>query len=224
MKAGTLYIVATPIGNLQDITERAKHVLGSVSIVYGEDTRVAKRLLNHFDLKTPAKSYHQHSGLGTMQEVLDHLEAGEDIAFISDAGTPAISDPGGQLVEYIAKANAEIAIVPIGGISAVTSALSISGFPADKFLFLGFPPHKNKRKKYFEEVAASPYTVAFYESPHRIEKCLKQLQEVLHPEREICVCRELTKKFESLYRGVAGEITNMNIPAKGEFVVVVRAS
>lgn len=223
MNSGSLSLVATPIGNLGDITVRAKETLIQADLIYAEDTRVAQRLLTALGIDTSTKSYHQHSGQGRAAEVLAALESGKNIAFISDAGTPGISDPGGELVEYIAKQNPNILITCAPGVSAVAAALSISGFPADKFLFLGFPPHKKKRNQFFEEVAASRYTVVFYESPHRIDKALVSLRAVLQREREVCVFRELTKKFESVYRGTIAEIADMQIPAKGEFVVAVRA-
>lgn len=218
---GTLYIVATPIGNLGDITFRALEVLKSVDLILCEDTRVTKKLLNHYEIETKTMSYHQHSNEKKVKEILVLLGEGKNLALVTDAGTPGISDPGGQLVEAAMKQFNNETIVPVPGPSAVTSALSISGFRTDKFTFLGFPPHKNKRKKFFAEVADSKHTVAFYESSHRIGKALKDLEEVLDKDRQICVCRELTKKFESIYRGTIAEILEMEIPEKGEFVVVV---
>jgi len=220
---GELCIVSTPIGNLSDITARALETLGSVDIILCEDTRVSKKLLDHYGIGTPVLSYHQHSSFARIQEVILLLQQGKRIALITDAGTPGISDPGNELIQQITR-NKEQKITPIPGPSAVIAALSISGFPTDKFLFLGFPPHKKKRKKFFEEVAASQYTVAFYESSHRIKKSLGELSQVLSPDTHLCVCRELTKKFEQSYRGTITEITSMDIPEKGEFVVIVRAA
>lgn len=226
MPQGTLSIVATPIGNLGDITLRAIETLKSVDLILCEDTRVTVNLLRHFGIEKQTMSYHEHSDDAAVRKIMALLEEGKHIALVTDAGTPGISDPGNKLVEQITKnieqGTNDTVIVPIPGPSAVTSALSISGFPTDKFLFLGFPPHKNKRKKFFESVAASEYTVVFYESSHRIHKALGEMMEVLGPEREVCVCRELTKKFESIYRGSIEEIVTMNIPDKGEFVIVVR--
>jgi len=218
---GKLFIVATPIGNLQDITMRALETLRSASCILCEDTRVTINLLRHFEITTPTMSYHHHSGMEKMQEIRDMLESGKNLALVSDAGTPGISDPGNILIEFLSQSDASIEIVPIPGVSALTAALSVSGFPTDKFLFLGFPPHKNKRQQFFKNVAASEYTVAFFESSHRIKKALASLEEVLDPARKVLVAREITKKFETLYRGTIGEINQMNISEKGEFVIVV---
>jgi 16S rRNA (cytidine1402-2'-O)-methyltransferase len=219
--SGQLFIVATPIGNLGDITPRALEVLKSVDLVLAEDTRVTGNLLHHFGITTPMKSYHQHTGAFRVEEIRELLEAGKLIALVSDAGTPGISDPGNMLIAELTRHDKTVVILPVPGPSAVAAALSVSGFPTEKFIFLGFPPHKNKRQKYFKEVAASEYTTVFYESNHRIMKCFADLAEVLSPERQICVCRELTKQFESVYRGTIQEIMAMNIPEKGEFVVVI---
>lgn len=255
---GKLYIVATPIGNLGDITLRAIETLKAVNFVLCEDTRVTKKLLNHYEIDTKTISYHQHSSDKKVKEILELLEQGSDLALVTDAGTPGISDPGNKLVSVIlseTKRNevecSEVegsprptkkgdlstststpsgrsvsaqddVIIPIPGASAVVTALSISGFPTDKFIFLGFPPHKKGRNKFFTEVAEAKYTVAFYESCHRILKCLDQLAEVLKPDQEICICRELTKKFETVYRGTVGGIGNMQVKDKGEFVVIIK--
>lgn len=223
MDSGILYIVATPIGNLGDMTVRAIDTLKSVGVIYCEDTRVTSGLLTHFEITTPTKSYHQHSGERVVAEIRGLLESGQHVALVTDAGTPGISDPGNLLVSHVTQSMKHVTIVPVPGASAVVAALSVSGFPTDKFLFLGFPPHKNKRQKFFQEVAASEHTVVFYESSHRITKCLDELQSVLPPTRQVCVCRELTKKFESTYRGTIQDIAAMAIPEKGEFVVVVHA-
>lgn len=220
---GTLYVVATPIGNLGDITLRALATLKTVDSIFCEDTRVTVKLLAHFDIKTPMMSYHQHSGEAKMREISKMLAEGKNLALVTDAGTPGISDPGNHLIAYLLSSISDLTVAPIPGPTAVITALSISGFPTDKFLFLGFPPHKNKRKKFFEEVAASEHTVAFYESSHRIKKCLGELGAALAGDRRVCVCRELTKKFESIYRGRMEEILTMDMPEKGEFVIIVRA-
>ncbi len=221
---GTLFVVATPIGNLSDMTPRAIHILRSVSFILCEDTRVTKKLLHHFSIDTPVMTYHHHSDEKTMKEVVHKLQQGLSLALVSDAGTPAISDPGGLLVEYLQRNEPTIRIEAIAGVSAVTAALSISGFAAERFVFLGFPPHKQKRKQFFEEVAQSPYTVVFYESPYRIKKAIDQLTALCAPNRHITICRELTKKFESRYSGTIEEIQQMTIPEKGEFVVVVEGN
>ncbi len=218
-----LYIVATPIGNFDDITLRALETLKSVDVVLCEDTRVTKNLLDHYKIHKPTLSYHHHSDARKVNEIISLLESGKNLALVTDAGTPGISDPGNELVSQITNNKEQITIVPIPGPSAVVAALSISGFPTDKFLFLGFPPHKNKRQKFFKEVAAAEHTVVFYESGHRIIKCLGELKEVLDIKRQIVVCRELTKKFETIYRGTVEEISKQNIDERGEFVVVINA-
>lgn len=219
MEKGLLYIVATPIGNLGDITIRAKEILTTMDIVLCEDTRVTKKLLHHIASEAKTMSYHQHSADTRLLEVAQLLSEGQNLALVTDAGTPGISDPGNELVAYIAKLG--YSIVPIPGVSAVIAALSVSGFPTDKFVFLGFPPQKKRRQKYFEELAQFPYTVVFYESNHRIHKTLENLQETLPANAQICIMRELTKKFESIYRGNIQELIDISIPAKGEFVIVI---
>ncbi len=219
---GILYIVSTPIGNLGDITIRAVATLKEVSYIFCEDTRVTQKLLTHFEIKTPTKSFHQHSNMAKYSEVFDILKSGKNVAVVSDAGTPGISDPGSMLVDYIQKKDDTIKIIPIPGVSAVTTVLSVSGFPVDKFVFMGFPPNKNKRKKYFEEAAGNKYTTVFYESSHRIEKAIKELSEVMDENTEIFIGRELTKKFETFYKGKIKDIAKMKISNKGEFVVVIK--
>lgn len=219
--AGTLYIVATPIGNLGDITLRALDILKSVDLILCEDTRVTRTLLDHYEIQTPTMSYQQHSGGKRKLEIRNLLEQGKNLALVTDAGTPGISDPGNELISQLLDVNCQVSVVPVPGASAVTAALSISGFPTDKFLFLGFPPHKKKRKKFFEEVREAKHTVAFYESSHRIKKTLGELAQFLPAETKLCICRELTKKFESVYRGKLTEIATRDIPERGEFVVVV---
>ena len=215
-----LYIVATPIGNLQDITFRALDILKSVDCILSEDTRVTKKLLENFEISSKLLPFHQHSDFRQFEKVKDLLEKGKNLALVSDAGTPGISDPGGKLVEYIAGNCPSVKIVPIPGASASVAALSISGFPADKFVFMGFPPHKKGREKFFKELAEAKYTVVFYESRYRILKTLEALKEI---RGKIVVCRELTKMFESIYRGSAEEISGQlkKDKIKGEFVVVV---
>lgn len=218
---GMLFVVSTPLGNLGDITLRALEVLRSVDRILCEDTRVTAKLLAHFQVQKPLTSYHHHSDEAKIREIKILLEQGSQLALVTDAGTPGISDPGNELVQRLTAVDPTLSIVPIPGPSAVVTALSVSGFPTDKFLFLGFPPHKNKRKKFFEEVAEAHHTVVFYESSHRIKKCLQELAGVLSPDRQICICRELTKKFESLYRGTISQIAAMDISDKGEFVIVI---
>lgn len=213
-----LYIVATPIGNLKDISLRALEVLKEVDLILCEDTRVTKRLLNYYNIKTPVLSYHQHSQIKKINYILDLLKQAKNLALVSDSGTPGISDPGNKLIEKIKELNSS-KISPVPGPSALVAAASVSGFPMNKFIFMGFPPAKKKRKKFFQEIANSKYPVVFYESPYRILKSLEDL-ESSSPDLEIVVCRELTKKFETIYRGKIKEIIK-KINPQGEFVVVV---
>ena len=218
---GILSIVATPIGNLGDITFRAIETLKNADVILCEDTRVTGKLLAHFDIKTPTMSYHQHSDGGRVREIEALLQDEKNLALVTDAGTPGISDPGNVLVGRIVQSAEHGAIVPVPGPSAVIAALSVSGFPTEKFLFLGFPPQKNKRRKFFSEVGTAEHTTVFYESNHRIKKCLVELSAFLAPDRQVCICRELTKVFESIYRGTIADVCGMNIPEKGEFVIVI---
>lgn len=237
----TLYVVATPIGNLSDITSRALQTLRSVDLILCEDTRVTQKLLNRFGIKTKTLSYHQHSKLKKINYILKLLSQGKDLALVSDAGTPGISDPGNKLISEILKFHyiprsyqimekgdvvSEIKIIPIPGPSAITTAASVSGFPMDKFLFLGFPPQKKKRRQFFQRVVKSEYPVIFYESPYRILKTLQELKEMFHVSSsmfQVVVCRELTKKFEIIYRGTVEEVIEKikKEKIKGEFVVIV---
>lgn len=220
MTTGKLYIVATPIGNLGDFTFRALETLKSVDFILCEDTRVTKKLLDHYEIKKPTISYHQHSDYKKIKEIITLLNEGKNLALVTDAGTPGISDPGNMLISDLLK-NKIDQIIPIPGPSAIVAALSVSGFPTDKFLFLGFPPHKNKRQKFFKEAVAYDFTVAFYESGHRIMKCLKELKEYLDPKKQLLVGRELTKQFETIYRGTIDEIMEQMTEERGEFVVII---
>lgn len=225
-----LYIVATPIGNLEDLSFRALKTLRGVDLILAEDTRVTKKLLFHYQIKTPLLSYHQHSKLQKTDYILKLLKEGKNLALVSDAGTPGISDPGGKLVAKMMESlNDRVIVAPIPGPSALIAAASISGFNMDRFLFLGFPPHKNKRKKFFKEVLESKYPVIFYESPYRILKTLGELSVLIQdtkykiPDTRLVVCQELTKMFERTYRGridqVIEKMKKENL--KGEFVVIV---
>ena len=221
----TLYIVATPIGNLQDITQRALETLKVVDAILCEDTRVTSKLLARYDIRKTLVAYHQHSKLSKTEHILAMLREGKSVALVSDAGTPGISDPGGALVEAVVKEfGDEVKIVPIPGANGAVTALSVSGFPTDSFRFLGFPPHKKGRKTFFESIATMHETVVFYESKHRIEKALVELAASVG-ERPVLVARELTKQFESLYRGTAAQCLEKLKTDKtlGEFVIVVRA-
>lgn len=218
---GTLYIVATPIGNLGDVTLRALEILRSVDFVLCEDTRVSGKLLAHFEIKKSLISYHQHSDVRKEREIIDLLQSGKNLALITDAGTPGISDPGGLLVARIIKKLPTTPIVPIPGACAAIAALSVCGLPTDRFVFMGFPPNKNKRQKFFREVADQNCTVVFYESGHRIKKCLSELAAVLPAIANMAVARELTKLHETIYRGTVAEISQQTIDERGEFVVVI---
>jgi len=187
-----LYIVATPIGNLEDITLRALRVLKEVDFILCEDTRQTKKLLDRYKIYTLTLSYHQHSKLKKLDEIKELLKEGKNLALVSDAGTPGISDPGNKLVRFLADNKIDVKISPIPGPSAIISALSVSGFPTDNFVFLGFVPHKKRRQTFFKNLVQEKKTAVFYESPHRIMKTLGSLKEYL-PEQEIVVCRELTK-------------------------------
>jgi 16S rRNA (cytidine1402-2'-O)-methyltransferase len=219
-----LYIVATPIGNLEDITIRALEVLKKVDLILCEDTRVTKKLLDRYQIKKPLLSYHQHSKIQKLDYIISLLKERKNLALVSDAGTPGISDPGGKLVNEVVKwLSDQVKIVPIPGPSALICAVSISGFPMDKFLFFGFLPKKKKRKKILKEIANFYYPVIFYESPYRILKTLEELKEI-NRELKIVVAKELTKKFETIYRGKIEEIIEKieKDKLKGEFVVIVR--
>ncbi len=218
----TLYIIATPIGNLKDISSRALEVLREVDLLLCADTRVTSKLLNYYKINTPLVSYHQHRKIRKIDYILNFLQQDKNLALLSDAGTPGISDPGNKLIEEILLKVPEVKIVSVPGPSAVIAAASISGLPTDKFLFMGFPPLKKRRKKFFESVIGSQYQVIFYESPHRVIKTLKELKE-LSPKLKIVVCRELTKKFETTYRGTVAEVLEIleKEGPRGEFVVIV---
>jgi 16S rRNA (cytidine1402-2'-O)-methyltransferase len=222
----TLYIVSTPIGNLEDITLRALRILKEVDLILCEDTRVTKRLLDRYEIQKPTMSYHAQSKLAKTEKVLSLLEEGKSLALVSDAGTPTISDPGCLLVAQVREHFGDaINIVPIPGPSAVLSALAVSGFPTSEFLFLGFLPHKKGRETLFREIGASKRTVVFYESPHRITKTLESLQSHLIPKRRITVSREITKIHEEHIVGEPEEVVAHFAAhpdrVRGEFVVVV---
>lgn len=220
----TLYVVGTPIGNLEDITLRAINVLTNVDFILAEDTRVTRVLLDRYNIKTPLIAYHQHSGQGAIDRILQLLREGGRLALVSDAGTPGINDPGGVLIEKVLIELPETNIVPIPGANAALAALSASGFPADTFTYLGFPPHKKGRQTFFKSIAEIPHTVVFYESKHRMAKALTELRDFSKiGQRPIVIARELTKQFETMYRGAIDEIVE-KIPANrmlGEFVVVI---
>ncbi|OGZ27415.1 MAG: 16S rRNA (cytidine(1402)-2'-O)-methyltransferase [Candidatus Nealsonbacteria bacterium RIFOXYB1_FULL_40_15] len=214
---GELYIVATPIGNLKDITLRSLEVLKEADFVLAEDSRVTSRILDKFGIKKEIISYHQHTKDEKTSYILNLLKKGNKLALVSDSGTPGISDPGNMLVE---KASGLARIIPIPGPSALTALASIAGFSMDKFIFLGFPPSKNKRKKFFEDVRSSKYPVIIYESTHRIIKTLGDIQ----GNPKIVLGRELTKKFETVLRGNLEEVKHAlsQGETRGEFVLIIK--
>jgi 16S rRNA (cytidine1402-2'-O)-methyltransferase len=223
----TLYIVATPIGNLQDISLRALEALKSADAIFCEDTRVTAKLLAHFEISKPLHAYHQHSDERVVAQVVEALSNGQTLALVSDAGTPGINDPGGRLVQDVLERIPDAQIVPIPGANAAVVALSASGFPADRYQYWGFVPHKKGRQTFFSGLAQADDTIVFYESKHRILKTMQQLGEALEhagtPGRPLMVARELTKKFETLYRGAVSEVAARlgGDNGLGEFVVVV---
>lgn len=219
---GTLYIVATPIGNLGDITLRAIETLKLVDAVLCEDTRVTGKLLARYEIRKSMVSCHEHTDDAKLAHIVERLKQGENLAFASDAGTPGLSDPGNKLVSLALAA--DIPVVPIPGVSALATIVSVAGIDMREFVFLGFPPHKKGRETFFRKVATMEYPVVYYESPHRVIKNL-DLLETFAPERKVIIGRELTKIFEEVLRGSIGDIRNYFTAnpgkQKGEFVVIV---
>lgn len=220
------YVIGTPIGNLEDITYRAVRILGEVDLILCEDTRVTINLLNKYGIKKPTMSYHSQSKISKTDKIIELIKEGKTLALVSDAGTPAISDPGSMLVSKIRENFPEIQIIAIPGPSALTSALSVSGLPSSEFLFLGFLPHKKGRETLFKEISASERTVVFYESPHRIMKSLESLKKFVG-ERKIVIAREISKIYEQIVSGTPVEVEDYfekNVDKiRGEFVVMVSA-
>jgi len=218
-----LYIVPTPIGNLGDITLRALEVLRNVELILCEDTRHTIKLLSHFEIHSRLESFHAHNEHKKVNSIVDQLKAGKEIALVSDAGMPGISDPGYLLIAAAIENNLPLTCLP--GPSAVISALIGSGLPGDSFFFGGFLPHKKGRQKRWSFLLSLPVTIVLFESPHRILKCLTELEMLDDQHRQIVVCRELTKKFESFHRGSASELKALFTAtpgiAKGEIVVVI---
>ena len=219
------YVIATPIGNLGDITFRAIEMLKDVDLILCEDTRVTKNLLNKYNINKPTMSYHAQSKLAKTDKIFELLEEGKNIALVSDAGTPGISDPGALLVSQIKEHFSDsVNVIPIPGATALITALSASGLPTHEFTFLGFLPHKKGRETLFKEIAISERTMVFYESPHRILKTLESLQKFC-PEKKVCIARELTKIYEEFRTGSPAELLEYLIKnpvkQKGEFTVLV---
>ena len=221
---GKLSVVATPIGNLEDITLRALRTLREASVIFCEDTRVTKKILSHNDIHTKVVRADSHRERSSAELVLKHLEAGEHVVYVSDAGTPGVSDPGALLVRTVRARMPEATIEAIPGASALTAALSIAGMESETFRFIGFLPHKKGRETAFKHMNDSKEAVIFYESPHRIMKALQSLA-TFCPLKRVTVLRELTKMFEEVQVGSAGEIheyfTNNADKVRGEFVVIV---
>jgi 16S rRNA (cytidine1402-2'-O)-methyltransferase len=214
----SLYVVATPIGNLEDITLRAIRILKEVKLIAAEDTRKTRQLLSAYDIKTPTTSYHEHNKLTKLDYILSCLEK-EDVALVSDAGMPGISDPGYELISAVVKHN--VSVIPIPGPSVSVTALVVSGLPTDSFLYLGFLPHKSgDRRKLLKSAGDESRTLVLFESPHRIPESLKDMLDILG-DRKIAVCRELTKMHEEIFRGTLSQaIERFNAP-RGEFTLVI---
>jgi 16S rRNA (cytidine1402-2'-O)-methyltransferase len=222
--AGTLYVVATPIGNLRDLSPRAQQILGEVQLIAAEDTRHTGQLLKVFGIATPLCSLHEHNEASRSQQLLNRLAVGESIALVSDAGTPLISDPGFDLVA--AARTREIAVVPIPGACAAIAALSIAGLPTDRFSFEGFLAAKGgARRAQLEQLCSEQRTMVFYEAPHRLTEVLTDLAEIFGADRRAVVCRELTKQHESTYSGPLADLQQRSLHdpdmLRGEIVIVV---
>ncbi len=220
LRAGTLYVVSTPIGNLKDITIRAIEVLSKVDLIAAEDTRHTRILLGHYNIKTPTTSYHDFNKEQKIPYLLGRLKSGDKIAVVSDAGTPGISDPAYRLVRECIEHDVPVETIP--GATAFVPALVLSGLPTDRFVFEGFLPPKKKRKKRMEELKDETRTLIFYESPHRISRTLKDL-EPYFGDRRAALIREITKKFEEVHRGSFSNLVEKlaTITLKGEFVLIV---
>ena len=222
---GKLYVVATPIGNLKDISFRAVEVLKSVNHIFCEDTRTTKRLLDEYNISTQVSSYTSWSGFGKINKALLMIKEGKDIAIVSDAGTPSISDPGVKLIKAVRDQFGGNSLRSIPGACASVSALASSGAPASSFVFLGFLPKKKGRTSIFKYISQEKKTVVIYESPHRLEKTLLSLSEVLDPKREVIVAREITKIYESYVNGTIEEVVNYfnnnKDKIKGEIVIII---
>lgn len=221
VKPGKLFIVPTPIGNLEDITFRAVRILKEAELILAEDTRVSARLLDHYDIRNKMMSHHKFNEHTTVRAISGKIASGLNIALISDAGTPGISDPGFLLVRTCIESGLEVECLP--GATAFVPALVNSGFPCDRFVFEGFLPQKKGRQTKLKELAEEERTIIFYESPFRLVKLLSQISEFFGQGRQCCVCRELSKMFEENLRGTAEELMAhySEKPPKGEIVVVV---
>jgi len=219
-----LIIVPTPIGNLEDITLRAIRVLSETDLIFAEDTRVTKKLLNHLEIQKPVHPFHAHNEHKSLSSAIDKIESNTSTVLVSDAGTPGISDPGFLLVRECLAKGIEIECLP--GPAALIPAIVASGFPCDRFVFEGFLPHKKGRQTRLKVIAEETRTVVLYESPHRLVKCLGQIAEFMGEDRKVCVARELTKMYEEFQRGTAVEVKEYyeNHPPKGEIVIVIEGN
>lgn len=217
------YFVPTPIGNIRDITLRALDILQEVDIIYAEDTRSTAKLLKHFNIKAKTKSFHSYNEHHTVEEIIDQLKSGVNIALVSDAGTPGISDPGFLISRAMIQANLPFTCLP--GSTALIPALVMSGLPMDRFCFEGFLPHKKGRQTRLKKITALDSTVILYESPYRVKKLIEEIIQMVGEERQVCIVREISKIYEQVITRPVGEIKQMldneTIPAKGEFVVVM---
>lgn len=222
-QSGCLYIIATPIGNLDDISHRALNILSSVDLIAAEDTRHSGVLLKRYDIKTKQIAYHQHNEQQHSQLLIDRLTAGESIALITDAGTPLISDPGYIIVKSAHQAN--IPVIPIPGACAAIAALSASGLPTQQFTFLGYLPNKSKKRQTFlTSFIHESRTMIFYEAPHRIVNAIKDMVNLYGSQREATIAREISKQYEQLVTAQLGDLQQQlgdNIPIKGEFVIII---
>ena len=219
-KKGTLYIVSTPIGNLADITFRAVETLKTVSFIAAEDTRRTRKLLNHFDIKTKLISYYEHNRFARIPQILQHLESGKDVAVVTDAGTPGVSDPAYKLIRSVIQV--DVKVEPIPGPSAFLTALVASGLPTDRFLFVGFLPPKKGRRKKLSDLASPEATLILYENPKRVVKTLSDIATFLG-DRPAVVCRELTKVHEEIIRGTISELLSYfsQESPRGECVIMI---
>jgi len=213
-----LYVIATPIGNLEDISLRALRLLREVKLIAAEDTRTTRRLLNFYNIKTPLTSYHEHSKKAKLDYLLDYLEK-EDLALVSEAGMPGLSDPGYELI--VAAIERGIFVVPIPGPSAVITALVVSGLPTDQFLYVGFlPRRKGQRQRLLSSIVDEPRTIVAFETPHRLSEALSDIEEILG-NRRLSVCRELTKVHEEIFRGRVSQAREHFGKSRGEFSLVI---
>lgn len=218
-----LYVVPTPIGNLEDITLRALRILKEVDFILAEDTRTTGLLLKHYEISKPLKSFHIHNEHKVVDRMVEEIKISNGVAIVSDAGTPSISDPGFLLIRACIENDIEVTCLP--GASAIIPAIVGSGFPCDNFVFEGFLPHKKGRQTMWKQIAEEKRSVVLYESPHRIIKALREMTEHLEEDRKVCVAREISKLHETFHRGTAAELLEYfeENPPKGEIVVVISA-